>query len=331
MALGAQASALLALVEIAVSPDFTVIPYDPTLKTEWDDIVRAAVPTHFMFQRGFLEYHAQRFEEASVVILDKGRPKAIIPATREGSVVTSHGGLTFGTVLAKGRVGLLRMRDMLAVAAEHFAGIGAKDWTLKPLPHIYHSTAADDDICAATMLGGVLHRRDTATAVHPRQERALSSERRRALAKGQAAGFSLQESDRITEFVALVADVLHKRHGTAPVHSANELELLRSRFPDQVRLYTAEDTDSAIQAGVLAFVTPTVMHAQYIAASDEARRAGGLDVLTAHLLDLASRDGRWFDFGISNERDGSINEGLARNKEGYGGRSVAYDRYLLAL
>jgi hypothetical protein len=318
-------------MRISTSPDFVAIEYDPTLGTEWDDIVQAAVPTHFMFKRGFLEYHAHRFEEASVVIMERGRPKAIIPATREGSVVTSHGGLTFGTVLAKGRVGLLRMTDMLAVAAEHFARCGAKEWILKPLPHIYHSTAADDDICAATMLGGVLRRRDTSTAIHPRQERTLSSERRRALAKGQAAGFALRESDRIPEFISLLSEILHKRHGTMPAHSIDEIVLLHSRFPDHVRLYTAEDAASDIQAGVLAFITPTVMHAQYIAASDEARVAGGLDVLTAHLLDLASRDDRWFDFGISNERDGSINEGLARNKEGYGGRSVAYDRYALAL
>ena len=40
----------------------------------------------------------------------------------------------------------------------------------------------------------------------------------------------------------------------------------------------------------------------------------------------------WFDFGISmRPEDGSLNAGLARNKEGFGGRAVLYDRYELEL
>ena len=38
-----------------------------------------------------------------------------------------------------------------------------------------------------------------------------------------------------------------------------------------------------------------------------------------------------FDFGISNERDGTLNPGLMRNKEGFGARAVVHDRYVLEL
>jgi hypothetical protein len=39
----------------------------------------------------------------------------------------------------------------------------------------------------------------------------------------------------------------------------------------------------------------------------------------------------WFDFGIANERDGRINEGLMDHKESYGARAIVLDRYALDL
>ena len=50
------------------------------------------------------------------------------------------------------------------------------------------------------------------------------------------------------------------------------------------------------------------------------------------LIDDVYADKTYFDFGISTERDGAyLNLGLVRNKESYGARGVAYDRYEIAL
>jgi hypothetical protein len=49
-----------------------------------------------------------------------------------------------------------------------------------------------------------------------------------------------------------------------------------------------------------------------------------------HLLKEVYSD-KCFDFGISNERNGVLNPGLMRNKEGFGARAVVHDRYLLEL
>jgi hypothetical protein len=40
---------------------------------------------------------------------------------------------------------------------------------------------------------------------------------------------------------------------------------------------------------------------------------------------------RWFDFGSSHERDGGLNAGLVRQKEGFGARTIVRDHYALDL
>jgi hypothetical protein len=109
------------------------------------------------------------------------------------------------------------------------------------------------------------------------------------------------------------------------------MELLARRFPDEITLTVAR-RDGVLLAGVLVYETETVAHAQYIGATPEGHEAHALDVLLEHLIAERYRDKRFFDFGISTEDEGRrLNEGLARNKESFGGRAVVYDRYALDL
>jgi lipid II:glycine glycyltransferase (peptidoglycan interpeptide bridge formation enzyme) len=135
--------------------------------------------------------------------------------------------------------------------------------------------------------------------------------------------------DAVEEFMGLVAAVLDERHGVPATHTPQEMRLLADRFPSQIRLFTAR-LDGELLAGALVYETPTVGHTQYIAASARGRELSASDALLTHLIADRYPD-RWFDFGISNEPDGSLNEGLARYKEAFGARTIVYDRYELAL
>jgi hypothetical protein len=105
------------------------------------------------------------------------------------------------------------------------------------------------------------------------------------------------------------------------------MRLLANRFPGRIRLFAASQA-SEILAGTLIFETATVAHAQYIAVGLRGRESCALDALFDYLLTDVFH-GVWCDFGISNERDGRLNEGLLRNKEGYGARAIVHDQYVL--
>ena len=75
-------------------------PFRREDQEDWDRIVRGSASGHFLFLRDYMDYHADRFTDASLLICEDGRPVAALPANRVGAQVVSHGGLTFGGVLA---------------------------------------------------------------------------------------------------------------------------------------------------------------------------------------------------------------------------------------
>ena len=309
---------------------WTAHPYEPGQRETWNALVRAARVPHFMFEREYMEYHADRFTDASLVVHRDGRPAAVLPASRSGDVVTSHGGLTFGGLLAGAELTTALAVEALGALLEHHRRAGATELVVKPVPHLYHEVPAEEELFALHVHGARLVRRDVAAAVPRGSSTRWSEERRRAVRRGAGHELELRRSDAFDEFMALERELLLARHGVEPVHTPEELRLLAERFPDHIKLHAAYEA-GVIVAGVVVYETPVVAHAQYIGASDRGRELRAQDVLFEYLLRTVYPDKRWFDFGNSNERDGRLNAGLARNKEGFGARAVVYDRYAVAL
>jgi hypothetical protein len=312
-----------------MSDDLTVERYAATGAAHWDEVVRNARARHFMFERAYMDYHQDRFVDASWYVVHRDRPIAVMPASRDGEEIVSHGGLTFGGLISGAELTTARAVSAMQRITQALRADGAHRLTYKPMPHIYHLEPAEEDIYALAALGARLVARDVTAALSPSSRAGYSDERRRALRRAAAADLELNESDSIEEFWALLRVVLSDRHGVEPVHSSNEMRLLADRFPGRIRLFVASENDEIV-AGTLIFQTTTVAHAQYIASGARGRELSALDALFDHLLRNVYPD-IWLDFGISNERDGRLNEGLMRNKEGYGARAIVHDRYTIDL
>ena len=114
-----------------------------------------------------------------------------------------------------------------------------------------------------------------------------------------------------------------------PVHDLDEIKRLQTRFPDAIRLFTAQH-DGEVVAGAVIYESAMVAHVQYISASDAGRQLHALDAVFDHLLGGVFAAKPYFDFGISNEADGQVlNVGLVEQKEGFGARSMVHDHYEL--
>jgi lipid II:glycine glycyltransferase (peptidoglycan interpeptide bridge formation enzyme) len=140
------------------------------------------------------------------------------------------------------------------------------------------------------------------------------------------------DPETLAKLWPVVEAALERRHGAQPVHTLDEIELLRSRFPDAVRPVVALIDGEPI-AGVVLFAMPTAMHAQYIAASERGMELSALDAVIEHSIELAGREGvRYFDFGISpGEGRRGLSPGLYRWKSEFGGGGVLHEHYELTL
>ena len=66
----------------------------------WNEFIANAKNGHFMFDRNYVEYHSDRFQDYSLMFYDKNTLLAVLPGSIKDSTVVSHGGLTFGGIIS---------------------------------------------------------------------------------------------------------------------------------------------------------------------------------------------------------------------------------------
>jgi hypothetical protein len=301
--------------------------YGPGLEPDWQSLLADSRNGLFLFDRAYMNYHSDRFPDFSAIAYLDGRAAVAIPATMQAGSgeAFSHSGLTFG--------GFIIRRDLRGEAAmacidallDAMRGWGAAELEVRLLPQFLAAYPSAEADYALWRRGFTLVRRDLSSALPLRQHLAFNTSKKQAVAKAKKAGLSVS-SGKLADFHALLGTVLEERHGVAPVHSREELELLAKRFPDEIFLRSVE-REGHMLAGVVVYRYPTAWHTQYMAVSDEGRALGALDLAIAGLIDEATKSGAdWLSFGTSTTDQGRhLNEGLLWQKESFGARSVVHD------
>lgn len=314
--------------------EITVTRYRPGEEEElWNSFASTARQACFLFQRGYMDYHADRFEDFSLIARNAyGKPVAMLPACIKGNTLFSHSGLTFGGWLTPRRhFELVDMMTLFQAAGNFLLSQGIETLVYKPAPYIYHSYPADDDLYALWRYGATMTACQASTAYRIEQPRLLNMSTRQNIRRAAAAGVTVGESHDYAAFWKILTEVLDERHGVAPVHSLEEMQLLVSRFPDRIRLITAS-LNGEMMAGTVVYINPGVIHTQYMATTAEARRLKLLPLSVYSIPSLLGIESGWVDFGSSCEEGGKIlNPGLDALKEGLGGRPVIYPAYTLKL
>lgn len=292
----------------------------------WDEIVKASKNGTFIHLRDFMGYHAHRFDDRSVIVVKDGRPVAVFPCNLEGDTLVSHAGLSYAGLVYGHDLRAVDVLDVFAAMGEHYRRSGAKSICYKTIPHIFHRYPAEEDLYALFRIGAQLYRRDISSVVALQNRVPFTNSRRGNIRKARKCGLVIREGDFVEDYHRLLSEVVAK-FGVTPVHSASELSLLQSLFPDRIRLFGVFADDNLL-AGALVFDCHHVVHTQYLASSARGREVGALDHLLAHLIEDVFGDRRYFSFGISTEENGRhLNEGLIFQKEGFGARGVVQDFY----
>jgi hypothetical protein len=308
-----------------------IMRYTASYREAWNAMNTQAKNGHFLFDRNFMEYHADRFQDSSYMFLEGLKPIGLLPANRAGDVLYSHQGLTFGGLVLDHRATSVRVLAMWDALLADLRRQGIQTLVYKPVPLIYHRSPAQEDLYALFRHGARLVGRDVTTTIDYGAPGERSKRRQRGAKKAAKAEIAYVESYDWFGFWRVLSDTLGLKHGVAPTHTADEISSLAKRFPASIRLYIAH-AQCRILAGVVVFETAMVAHAQYIAASAAGRDVSALDGLFDFLIEHYRNSHRFFDFGISNQHDGHVlNEGLVSHKEEFGGSTVVHDVYELAI
>ena len=296
----------------------------------WDETVRNSRSGTFLFLRDYMEYHRDRFEDHSLIFReDQGLPIALLPASRRGEFLESHGGLTYGGVVSGDPMTAAKMLEVFDALLEYLRRESFAVLQYRAVPHIYHRIPAEEDLYALARHGARVVRRAPLSVIDTSHPLDAQSRRRRGVRKARAAGLVCRESDDLAAYWSLLSAVLLETYGARPVHSLEEIGLLRRRFPHNIRLFGCFQGEILV-AGVLAYESPAVARAQYIAASEAGKRLAALDLLFDFLLREVYPGKAYFDLGTSESADGlDLNRGVVEFKESLGARMVVQDTYEL--
>lgn len=305
----------------------TVKRYSIEERDTRDTFVDASKNGTFMLKRGYMDYHADRFTDYSLMFYKDEKLVALLPASQHADELRSHGGLTYGGMIVDRKMTVQLMLSVFETLRMYLSNNNISRLIYKRVPAIYYSYPSDEDLYALFRNDAQLIRRDISATIYLSDRIRFSERRKRGVKNAIKNGIVIRESLDYDSYVSMLAQVLQKYHDAKPVHTADELKLLANRFPENIKLFAAYQ-DEKMLAGIVAYITPQVVHAQYIANSDMGRQCGALDAVVDYMIEQYATTKQYFDFGISTEQEGRfLNEGLMTQKQEFGGRVVAYDFY----
>ena len=303
--------------------------YTAECADQWNLFVAASKNGTFLFDRRYMDYHSDRFADHSLMFFDDQRLLAVLPAHIKDDTFCSHNGLTYGGLIMGWELRAAQTLAIFRMLNDYLRNLGIRRVHYKCIPWIYHRLPAEEDlyalyhVCHATIVA-----RDYSTNIFLGANMRWERIRRRGITRALQAGITVEKSDDYGAFWQVLDDNLWRRHQVHPVHTLQEITLLHSRFPENIVLYQAV-RNGEVLGGVVLYLSPQVVHAQYSSATEEGKKLGVMDLLYDQIMHHDYSHYPYFDFGRSTENaDGSgLNEQLVFQKEGFGGRGLCYDIY----
>lgn len=307
---------------------YTVKKYNENDSKTWNDFIAQAKNATFLFHRDFMEYHKDRFQDYSLIVLDGEKWVAVFPANIIGNEVFSHQGLTYGGLVYNEKIKLAQVIEIFQSILFFLNENNMQKLQLKLIPSIYHQKPAEELNYVLFLLQAQLIRRDTLAVIDLSNSYSLSKLRKRGVKNGINNRLIIKEVDDFTDFWnEILIPNLAQKHQARPVHSLEEITRLKAVFPEKIRQFNVYEND-IIVAGTTIFESSTVAHSQYISGKEDKNELGGLDLLFYHLISEVFKNKRYFDFGISNENQGrNLNDGLSYWKESFGANTIVHDFY----
>lgn len=302
--------------------------YSDSDKETWNRFNKSSKNSIFMFDRDYMDYHRDRFFDHSLMFFDEDKLVALLPMCEKNKQLISHGGLTYGGFITDDKMKQHTMNDCFEALFEYAKHNEYQKIVYKVIPHIYHKQASEEDRYALYANGAKLVTVDASTYLNLENPCKMPKGRKAQISRARREGVEIKEMTELEDyetFILLENEVLNERHDTSAVHTGQELKMLHDNFPEGIRLFAAIKDGNMI-AGTVIYEYDQVVHTQYMAANDEARQIGALDLAVFTVIEKYRDTKKWIDFGISTEHGRVfLNEGLIAQKEGFGGRTGVYE------
>lgn len=310
--------------------NYRVEKYTKENRLAWDTFISEAKNATFLFARDFMEYHSDRFTDYSLLVYKDDLLYAVMPANIVGDKLYSHKGLTYGSLVLSKSAKLLYTFEAFKALLAFLNAKAISTLELRNIPTFYNTMPSDELSYFLFKANATLIKRDALMVIDTSTKIKFQKNRREGINKAKRNGLTIAVDDNFEGFWnEILIPNLQKKHGVAPVHSLEEIQLLATNFPDHIKQVNVYK-DNVIVAGTTLFLTKTTIHPQYVSGNSDKNAFGSLDLAYDYIINHFDSSKRYFDFNISSEENGTaLNSGLIFWKESCGARTYVADNYLI--
>ena len=312
---------------------YTIKKYSQDDYSIWNDFVAQSKNATFLFHRDFMEYHKDRFDDFSLLVFEDEKLRAILPANKKENAIYSHQGLTYGGLVYLPKLKAEKVESILDEILLFLKENQVNTFYYKPVPNFYFSEGNATMDFFLLKRGAILERKEMNLAVNLQAPLKISKSKMKHFRRIENLDLDIFEEENFDPFWGKILEPrLAEKFNVKPVHSKEEMAFLKSKFPKNIRQYSAYRNDEII-AGITIFETKNVVKSQYGATSKVGEEFRALDFLFINLIHKYKRKGKhFFDMGIvGEENELGYNQGLLAQKEELGCSVYNQDFYKIEI
>ncbi|MBP6759668.1 MAG: GNAT family N-acetyltransferase, partial [Flavobacterium sp.] len=164
--------------------NYTVRLYQEYDYENWNAFIGQAKNATFLFHRDFMEYHKDRFQDYSLIVLDGKKWVAVLPANVVGNEVFSHQGLTYGGLVYNEKVKLVSIVGIFKSILSFLNDNKKENLQVKLIPSIYHQKPAEELNYVLFLAKAQLIRRDSMAVIDLSRPYKISKTRKECIRRG---------------------------------------------------------------------------------------------------------------------------------------------------
>ena len=311
-----------------------IISYENKYEKIWDDFVlNNSINGNFLQTRNFYNYHrADRFKDASVLLIKDDKIVAVIPACEfdDGKTLIAHAGSTFGgLIVGRDYANTNGYKWIFAEMIGYFEKKGYDKVELRMHNWLYSpDTKRNELLDYFFQLNGFDIRSEVGFYIDLRRLgddfcNRFEKLKRRKLNKAIKHNLFLKKlktDDEIRQYYNVLTDNMTK-FNTIPVHTVEELiEFKNDRLANVTSFYGVYLEKKMIAGSMVwDFCEKKVFHTQYLASLHECLEYCPNEFLYTKLIEVAKREGyQYISYGTASLEHGNVyNESLGMYKEGF--------------
>ncbi len=181
-----------------------VVEYSLEKKEEWDGFNHKSKNYLFMFDRNYMDYHSNRFEDHSLMFYREDDLIALLPMNKKDNQLISHGGLTYGGFITNEKMKQHTMNECFDALLEHARNNDISQITYKVIPHIYHAQPAEEDIYSLFINNASVLKVEASTTLNLSAPLKMPKGRKAQISRAKREGVTVVELTEDESFKAFI-------------------------------------------------------------------------------------------------------------------------------